>query len=188
MVLLASVVFALQVTAVTPLTASTSSQHIETQQRSVAAGALATAAENGTLRPTLLFVNNSTGQFHGVDRTGRYAHGGPPTPFGEALNRTFLDRGIAFNLDVHFVLSNGERRSRRIVYTGAPSDNAVAVTRTVSLYDDDALYDPGPTGPVPTANELAVVDARANDSFYAPDAYPGQLYNVVEVEVIVGRR
>lgn len=180
--------FALQVTAVTPLTASTSSQHIENQQRSVISGVLADGAENGTLRPTLLFVNNSTGHFHAVDDDGRYAAGGPPTPFGASLNRTFLDRGIAFNLNLHYAVTTGDRRTRRVVYAGQPSDNAVSATRTVTLYDDDVLYDPDPPGgAVPTANTLTEVNAAANDSFYAPDAHAGPLYNVVVVEVVVWR-
>jgi len=54
MLLLASVLFALQVTAVTPLTGSTSSQHIENQQASLAEGLLATQVENGSIVPTIL--------------------------------------------------------------------------------------------------------------------------------------
>jgi len=43
--LVAALTFALQATAVTPLSASTSNQHIENQQRAVATDLLATSAE-----------------------------------------------------------------------------------------------------------------------------------------------
>ena len=178
-ILLASIVFALQVTAVTPLTASTSSQHIENQQEAVATGLLAAAAENGTLKPTLLYVNNSTGRFHGDTFEGAYVSGGPPTTFGSRLNQTFRERGIAFNLYAHYQTSERAVRRQPLVQMGGPSDNAISARWTVTLYDDDVLYASDNT---PTNNTLANAS-----SFYAPDQHPGQLYNVVEVEVVVWR-
>src|SRR6056297_1161848 len=96
--LLMSMLFALQVTAVTPLTASTASQHIENQQAGVAEGLLDAAVEKGTLKPTVLLWSESEGNFPGTGVKGTYSLGGPPTAFGEQLNRTFVDRGIAFDM------------------------------------------------------------------------------------------
>lgn len=177
LLLIGGITFALQATAITPLTASTSSQHIENQQTQVAAGLLDSAVENGSLRAALLNWNESSGQFAGTGDEGYYAQGGPPgTVFGAMLNRTFRDRGIAFNVNVVYLTTNGESRVQQMVNFGVPSDNAVSVRRTVTLYDDDVL-----TGP--TSKSL---DGSA--TFFAPDVSPGTgLYNVVHVEVVVWR-
>ena len=189
-VLLASVGFALQVTAVTPLTASTSSQHIENQQGAVAAGVLAAAEENGTLRETVLYWNASGRQFWNADFHGRYVGGGPPTAFGETLNRTFLDRGIAVNVHVAYVQSDGNRRRHRLAYLGQPTEHAVTASRTVTLYDDDRLYRTNASTGVtePYGGTLTEVAAAPDEGFYVPDVDPdGGVYNVVEVEVTVWR-
>lgn len=182
MVVLASVLFALQVTAVTPLTASTASQHIENQEAAQAAGVLAAAAADGSLSRTLRYWNATSAEFHRVEYDGRYVSGGPPTPFGHDLNRTFRDEGIAFNVNVYYLTAKGRER-RRLVYLGQPSDHAAVATRTVTLLDDDPLYG---TDYEPTNVTLA--DAAASSSFYAPDYSSGSgLYNVVVVEVVAWR-
>ncbi|MGM0592795.1 MAG: DUF7288 family protein, partial [Halobacteriota archaeon] len=157
------------------------------QQGGVSEGLLAAAAENETLKESLLFVNTSSGRYFQSQYRGRYTLGGPPTTFGASLNRSFLERGIAFNLDVHYVETTGVRRTASVVYMGAPSDNAVAASRVVTLYDDDHLYAPEAGGVTETNTTLAEADAAANQSLYLPDAHSGPLYNVVEVEVIVWR-
>lgn len=180
MLLLGSVIFALQVTTVTPLTASTASQHIENQQGAVANGVLATAAENGNLRPAVLYWNASGGEFHGAPVKGTYPLGGPPLPFGQTLNETFSGRGIAFNVNVEYLDTGRNVRTEEMVRLGTPSDNAVVAARTVTLYDDDVLYDPSGEPTDTTLNETA--------SFYAPDAAPNSsVYNVIRVEVVVWR-
>lgn len=179
-ILLASVLFALQVTAVTPLTASTSSQHIENQQDATAEGVLAGAVENGSLVETLLYWNE-TGQVHWDSSfRGTYSVGGPPTDFGGTLNRTFLDRGIAFNLNVYY-LQGDDRRRHRIVDFGVPSDNAVTAFRLVTLWDDDVLY---ARDGAPTDVTLSATDDYFVDRDTAPDS---PVYAVVRVEVVVWR-
>ena len=186
-VLLASVGFALQVTAVTPLTASTSSQHIENQEGAVAAGVLAAAEANGTLRETVLYWNASGWQFWNADFHGRYANGGPPTAFGETLDRAFLDRGIAVNVYLYYVQSDGDRRRHRLLHLGQPTEHAVTASRTVTLYDDDRLYRPNGSSVEPYGGTLTEVAADPNKGFYVPDAAAGGVYNTVEVEVTVWR-
>ena len=177
LILISSLVFALQVTAITPLTGSTSSQHIENQQAAVAEGVLAAAAENGTLVPTLLHWNESTGNWHGASEAG-YARGGPPTAFGSTLNETFLDRGVVFALTVYYI-DDGERQREQIVDLGEPSDHASTARRTVTLTNDDPLYDP---------DGSASNTTLANASYLMSDADPdGALYSVVEVELVVWR-
>ena len=175
LLLVGSVVFALQVTAVTPLTASTSSQHIENQQVQVARGLLDSATENGSLREAVLDWNDSAGSFANTGDRGYYIRPDRASnTFGAMLDRTFLDRGVALNVNVLYVTSGGDVRSRRMVYLGTPSDHAVTASRAVSLYDDDQLDD-GPT----TLND--------SSSYFAPDVADGSVYNVVRVEVVVWR-
>jgi hypothetical protein len=178
-VLLASLVFALQITAVTPLTASTASQHIENQQSGVAGGLLDNAAQNGTLKPTVLFWNNSSRRYNG-SRTDEnvYTLGGPNTRFGETLNETFLDRGIAFNMEILF-MEPSQLRTWPVIDLGTPSDNAVTVTRTVTLYDHDELY---------YANGTRTGTRLNESTFFAEDSAPNSIvYNVVRVRLTVWR-
>lgn len=178
LLLLASVLFALQVTAVTPLTGSTSSQHIENQQAEMGEGLLASGAESGSLVPTLLHWNDSVDRFHGADDRG-YQTGGPPTEFGETLNKSFRDRGIAFNVDLYYIRSNGQRERKQLVHFGQPSDHASTAHRLVTLYDDDQLRD---TNGDPSGTTVS------GGSYFAPDIDPdGPVYNVIELEVIVWR-
>jgi hypothetical protein len=178
LILISSLVFALQVTAVTPLTGSTSSQHIENQQAAVAEGVLAAAAENGTLVPTLLYWNESAANWHGASDDG-YVRGGPPTAFGDTLNRTFLDRGVVFDLTLYFIDDDGDRQRLRVVDLGDPSDHAATARRTVTLADGDPLRDPDGSASGATL---------ANGSYPVPDADADQsLYSVVEVELVVWR-
>ncbi|WP_345786262.1 hypothetical protein [Halolamina sp.] len=177
MLLLASVLFALQVTAVTPLTGSTSSQHIENQQASLAEGLLASEAENGTIVPTLLYWNETGSGFHNTSR-GVYERAGPPTTFGSALNRSLADRNIVFDVNLFYVRPNGERESRPLVNLGDPSDHASTASRSFTLYDDDRVL---------AANGTAL-GSLENTSYFASDAAPNsRVYNVVEVEVVVWR-
>ncbi|AFK18882.2 hypothetical protein HFX_1168 [Haloferax mediterranei ATCC 33500] len=191
-VLLASVTFALQVTAVTPLTASTSSQHIENQQAAVADGILTAAAENGTLKRTVLFTHPENGSFYDSGAEGYYVDGGPPTSFGAMLDQSFLERGIAFNVYVHYLRDREVRRTTRLVYMGDPSDHAVSRTRLVSLDDNDTLYKPG-TGPggadraVRSRDTLRSVDDAADETYFVQDGSSGPLYALVNVEVVVWR-
>lgn len=186
LLLFASVLFAMQVTAVTPLSASTANQHIENQQQAVADGVLTKAQSEEELKPTLLHWDEENATFHGAPIERKYyTAGSPSTWLGDRLNGEFRERGLAYNLRVSYFDAGGERSTKRIVHSGEPSDHAVSATRIVTLYDEDKLYDAtgDPTGP--TLSEVAN-DGTA--SFYSPDLdAEDSLYNVVEIEVVVWR-
>jgi hypothetical protein len=179
LVLLTGLIFALQMTAVTPLSASTSSQHIENQQRAISDGLLATAAERNALKPALLYWDNSTTQYHNASETGLgvYASTPPNNTFGTMLERVFDERGIAYNVYVRF---RGDRSESPIiyVYNGRPSDNAVSASYTLTLTDDDHLYDTDGT-----RNETTLSEASG---FPVPDR-GDNVYNTVRVEVVSWR-
>jgi hypothetical protein len=186
--ILSSLVFALQVTAVTPLSASTSNQHIENQQRFTASGALAAADEEGLLKEGVLFYNTTDEAFHNADRLEYYTNtypetdDGDATPFGGILERSFADRGLAVNVLVHYE-TDGSRGTQRLVYRGEPSNNAGSATRTVTLFEGDWVRD----GDNRRTRQLGAVDSAANETFYAPNHYDSRVYNVVQVEVVVWR-
>lgn len=180
LIVLASVIFALQVTAVTPLSSSTSSQHIETQQARMAEGILVSELENGTIKPTLLYWNSSSSRFHNASRDG-YNSGGPPTPFGGVLNRTFLDRGYAVNVNLYYPDGDGNRQLEKLVNLGDPSDNAASASRTVTIYDDANLRDAD-------LDETDETVTNSSSSHFAGDFDDSsELFTVVDVEVVVWR-
>jgi hypothetical protein len=179
LLVLSGLVFALQTTAVTPLSASTSNQHVGNQQRAAAIGVLDAAEADGTLTRALVDWNTSEEEFVGSDG-GTFNNAGPPNAFGHALNETFADRRAAFNVQLRWFSENRtETDSTMLVDMGTPSDDAVVAGRTVTLYNDTRLAG-GSSGNVSAA--------AANGTFYAPDAARGErLFNVVEVRIIVWR-
>ena len=183
--MLAAIGFALQMTAVTPLSASTSSQHLENQLQSTGDGVLASSAETGALEDAVLYWDIGESEFHGAGERSYYRSGAPDTPFGNELTRTFGDRNIAYNVVVHYHTADGEMSSQRMIEQGEPSDHAVSASRTVALTDDHELVDKDGK---PTGQTLGEVE----DFFYAPDAGIESggnrpLYNLVRVEVIAWR-
>lgn len=177
LLMLAGVVIALQVLVVTPLASSAASQHVGNQLQGTTQGLVASAQDDGQLRPTLLYWNGSAGSFHDTGANGVYVSSGPPTTFVGRLNTTF-GNDAAFNVVLHFLGPDGDRRTRLLVRSGTPAENAVAVTRTVTLYDDDSL--------LAADRSRTATTLGGADTYFAPDVAPEQpTYNVVEVEVVV---
>lgn len=176
LLLVGTLVFVTGAAGVTPTTASTSSEQVPGGLQGVAAGALDAGLANGTVAPTLLYWNDSSGAFHGAGEDGYYVGGGPPTAFGALLNRTFDERGAAFNVHVVHVNDSGARERVPLVRQGTPTDDAVRVTRAVTLTDDDALRD---------ADGNRTNATVASAGFYVPDDAPDTpVYAVVYVEVV----
>jgi hypothetical protein len=176
--LMSSLVFALQVTAVTPLSASTSNQHIENQQRASASGVLTAAEEAGALKNAVLFWNDSTGQYYNATGQRRYYTSNPPNDFGNITERAFAGRGLAVNVRIYPHANSTD--TTRLVYRGEPSDNAVSASRTVTIYNDDNLT-------APPSNRTTVADADNFDEAVPEDSGGSGVYNVVRVEVTVWR-
>ena len=182
-VLLASLVFALQATTVTPLSASTSNEYIGTQLRGIAAGTLATGAETGSLKRMALNWDNANGKFAGAGGDGYYVR--PPTAppgqsdFIDSLQAAYAGQGVAYNIYVQYEDRPGSIERRQLLYQGAPSDNAVSASRTITIYNDDMF-----TG------TTTRVDDPSSTYFIRPnfDRSPGTpLFAVITVEVVVWR-
>jgi len=169
-ILLLMVLFALQSTVITPLSASTANQQIEEQNRAIADDVLDVAAEQGALTPVVLNWNASHSQFNGTVGSPRpyYTSGVPDRfEFGSLLNQTLTSRDIAYNLYVQY--QNGSDLSQTtIVYQGEASYNAATATKTVFLYN-------------------STVDGSGPDR-YIPDVEPGkELDNVLRLKIVVWR-
>jgi hypothetical protein len=175
--LVSSLVFALQVTAVTPLSASTSNQHIENQQRASASGVLTAAQEAGALKDAVLYWDDSEEEFHNAERETYYTNDYPPNEFGNITERAFEGRGLAVNVLIYY---NESKEPSRMVYRGEPSDNAVSASRTVTIYDDDNLT-------APPSNQTTVAGASHFGKAVPEDSGGNSVYNVVRVEVTVWR-
>jgi len=192
LILLSALTFALQATAVTPLSASTSSQHIENQQQATAESVLAAAAENGSLKRAVLFWGyDSTDEeyeFLEADNGPFYTSKVPPNVFGRMLTRSFNGRGIAFNVYVVYQAPGGGERRQPIIYRGEPSDNSVTASEMVTLVDDDVLFEKDLSSDGDRIAEPTTTVISETDNFYAPDAAPNSdLYNVLKVEVVTWR-
>lgn len=182
LILVSGLVFASQATAVTPLSASTSNQHIENQQRSLANDLLSATAENGTLHETVVYWNETDG-FVDTHENRTYYTGTPPDdpphPLSSALD-VFDRNHLAYNIDLVYSDGDGGTEATRMVEMGSPSDNAVAATRSVVLYDSTELSG----GP----DEGTPIGDLEDGAFYADNVDPNsQLYNVVEVRIVVWR-
>ncbi len=183
MLVLVGIGFALQLTAVTPLSASTSNQHLENQLEATGQGVLASAAESGDLGRAVRYWNGSTRQFHGADNGAYYTTNLAENAFTRALQEAYGPRNVAYNVYVVYHTDDGTTERQRLVFQGRPSDHAVSASRTVTLTDDDELLDPDGTTNGTTLAE--------GEGFYAPDAGTGSdqraLYNHVRVEVVAWR-
>lgn len=178
-VVLSAVAFAIQATAVTPLSVSTASEHVENQEREVADTLLAQAARNGTLRAAVLYWNPDNRTFVNATAEG-YLGRTPDNTFGNQLARVFSENEVAVNVYVGYDTPNGPKR-RTMVYQGTPSDNAVSASRSLVLMDEDELRGP-------YANRTLNGTTNATDAFYAPDVTPnGSVYNVAEVRIVAWR-
>jgi hypothetical protein len=187
LLVLSGVTFALGTTAVTPLSASTSNQHVGNQERAAATGVLEATEADGSLDDAVVYWNatpdaGGEGEFYDANNSdGRAYASAPPNEFGRVLEETFSDRRAAFNVAVVSFDRNGSRTRVSMVRMGVPSDDAVTASRQVALYDDTTFSSP----------ESGNVSAAAEDPdrrFYASDVDPGnRLFNVVEVRITVWR-
>lgn len=179
--LVASVSFALQMTAVTPLSASTSSQHVENQLRFSGTGLLTSTAESGGLSEAVRYWNDSNARFHDAPDGGYFTNDPPNNPLGNALNRTFDTRNVAYNVYLVYERPNGETKRTRMIYRGEPTDHAIRASRTVTIMDRDPLIDAD-------GSVNRTVSVSNADTYVLPDAAAGRpVRNVVRVEVVAWR-
>lgn len=178
-----ALLFASQATAVTPLSASTSNQHIENQQQTMGEDLLTLAAANGSLQDALTYFNTTVEDPLFVDSHPEFGYytGPPPDqhPLHEQLDDAFRGGVYAYNIELRYVDESGEMDERQFIHMGTPSDNAVIATTTVTLFDEDSIsYD----GSSPETI------GEAEEQFWAPNVdSESEIYNVVEVRLTIWR-
>lgn len=210
LIIISSIVFALQATAITPLTSSTSSEQIRNQQTTLTEGFLAISEEDGTLKNAILHWNATADNWNETEgatpmelaASGHYnAKSEAPAPFRETQLETFGQQ-TAVNVELipRERTASGDIRRTEPLYLqdeGQPTENTIVVERQVVLYDDDRLtktYDSDGDGNKDAFRQSKINVSVANDEpsnrndFYANDISPNtELYNVVTVRVTVWR-
>lgn len=180
LLIVGALLFASQATAVTPLSASTSNQHIENQQRTVAGDLLDHAARDGSLTAALTFWETSEEPAHfayaDLER-GTYSDISELEghPLEDGLIDAFGAGVYAYNLEAVYMTEDKDFDSIAIIVMGSPSDNAVTASRTVTLFEGDEMYD---------GTDLNNDNGK---EFWAPNVADGAIYNVVEVRLTVWR-
>lgn len=179
LIVLASVVLALQAVDIAPLTmdsADSDTEQLETQVEDI----LSAASDSGSLRTTVTCMSPT-----GEPDPGLANPDDPQTQFGDLLNRTLAQTGTEFVVFVEH--RNGDGRVRNQLYPSggiSAPPGAVSASRQVTLYDSDPIHRAG-TGRCEQDDTATVGDSGL---FYV-DRHPdvdgvSNVYNTVRVRVI----
>lgn len=144
LIMIAIIVFTVQATSLTPLTSSTANAHIEAQLQTMGQdmlNALSYSAngQDSDLKTDILNWDGEQYVWNGtVYKTVRTpAHELPSSSLAKTLKFIAVTRGIAHNVHFSWVNEEGVTSSRRYIYNGDPSDNAVVVSKRVQFSDAD---------------------------------------------------
>jgi hypothetical protein len=144
LIMVAIIVYTVQATSLTPLTSSTANAHIEAQLQTMGQdmlNALSYSAygHDSDLKTDILDWDGKQYVWNGT------AYSTIKSPIYElqssSLARTLeliaVRRGIAHNVYFSWVDEEGVTASRRYIYNGDPSNNAVVISKRVQLSNDD---------------------------------------------------
>lgn len=191
--ILTALLYGLQVVDLGPWTSEATAQTTELETR--AEDVLDLAANEGSLSRVVRCYSVGRQSFGGQDPGDLSKR----TYLEQLLNQTFDEQNRDYNIYVSYWTDDG--RERVTVSTNrseggnfvSPSDSAAVATRTVTLYDDQAVLGNSPTkdcgrtavGP-PRSGSLTGFNSVPRQQFYVDDIAPNsQLYNVVEVRLVV---
>ena len=175
-IVLTALLFALQALVITPTTGGAVDRTAQAGIQTETKDALVVAENDGDLSEMVRYWDE--GEFKDGDQPrGEYnaSRFGDRFTIGEILNERFLERGQNYNVELRYG-DDGEVGNATLVYQGQPTASAVTASHTVTLYDDQRV-----TGG--DDRTLAVADAA--EVAPIPKDGDGELYNVVEVRVIV---
>jgi hypothetical protein len=177
LIMVGIIIFTVQATSLTPLTSSTANAHIEAQLQTMGQdmlNALSYSAygQNSNLTNDILKWNGEQYVWNGTTyRTVRNPSSElQDSSLAQTLEFIAVKRGIAHNVHFSWVDEEGVTMSRRYIYNGDPSNNAVVISKRVQLSDFD----------VGNTTEFA---ARSG----IPDADPTDFYNIVNVKMTLWR-
>lgn len=151
---------------------ATAADFEEAQVSEKARDVFAVANATGDLQQSVVYWNDSAGQWIESGSSGYYTHPPSGNPLETPLQRLLRNDGIGYIIDVRYQAGNGTTSRERMVYQGTPGTHAVTATHSVLLYDDTEL----------ASDDTTLSEA---ESFYAPDVFPDSpKYNVVQVRII----
>jgi hypothetical protein len=180
-------IFVVQATSITPLTSSTANLHVETQLHLLGEDVLASLDYSyknlSDLKYDLLLWDGREYVWNGslyirTDNASIWMQ----NSLSKALKNTFVEKGIAHNVEVIYLGSvfntssgkwepNWGVSSRKWVWNGNPSYNAVTVTRKLAIHDTDVL-------PFPDFYDLTGIGDLDNETLF---------YNLVEIRLTLWR-
>jgi len=177
-ILLIVIIYAIDATSMTPLTASTSSVHVESELQTLGQDILNTLdyAEPGYRSKLKYDIMNWDGQEYIWNGTLYIEKGNFSSSHNLTNNLTRLlkdilvNQGIAHKVEVVYLINSNNitvpSSSTDIIYAGSPSNNAVIVSRKIVLQDTDI---------VSTGNPIEDIDHSSN------------LRNIVEIKLVMWR-
>lgn len=187
-IVLTAVLFALQSVVITPTTGGAVDRAAQAQLQQEVKDSLVVAENEGELSHVARYYNESSGDFYHPGGNSSHAAGDgiyTPRDFG---NETVMDATVGEMLEQRFLNDSGRnynvlltywngstRETIYLVYQGGGSPNEMTASYTVTLADDQRLTAPNSDGT--TLGETS--------EYPIPDVGDGELYNVVEVRVVI---
>ncbi len=127
--LISAVLLAINATAITPLTASTSNQQIEEQNRILAEDMLDSTSENNEIHD---YLEDYDGETETTVNDWRDSN----IQFKQTMYNSFdVDNNIAYNIYITYETQTGEMVTEQTVDQGEPSDHAAMASRNVVIHD-----------------------------------------------------
>ncbi len=166
-ILLLVIIYAIDATSMTPLTASTSSTHVEYELQTLGEDILNTLdySEPGYSSKLKNDIARWDGKEHIWTGSDYKEKGGTVllnNNLTEILKKTLVKRGIAYNVELTF-LDNSTLilDTLNMIYNGDPSNNAVIVSRKIVLQDTDMVSPYNPIGDIDLPTNLhSIVDVK----------------------------
>lgn len=178
LIMVAIIVYTVQATSLTPLTSSTANAHIEAQLQTMGQDMLNALSyspygQDSALKTDVLNWDGEQYVWNGtVYKTVRTpTHELQQSSLARTLESVAVKRGIAHNVHFGWVNEEGVSVSRRYIYNGDPSNNAVVISKRVQLSDADV----GNT--TEFMKRTGIPDADNNTEFY----------NIVNVKMMLWR-
>lgn len=172
-IMLMVIIYAIDATSMTPLTASTSSVHVESELQTLGQDIFNTLdyAEPGYKSNLKYDIMNWTGQDYIWNGTSYIENGNVSSPINfnnnltRLLKETLIKQGIAYKVEVVYLINSNNitvpSPSYNLIYAGSPSYNAVIVSRKIVLQNTDILSAGNPIGDIdPSSNLMNIVEIK----------------------------
>ena len=168
-IMLIIIIYVMDATSITPLTSSTASVHVETDLLAIGQDILnvldyAETGYNSKLKHDIIqwdgneYVWNGTSYVEEGNTQNLLANN-----LTQLMSTILVGEGIAHNVDITYLVNNGTSYgSKRMIYNGDASNNAVIVSRKIVLHDCDlnSTQYTGPISDIDSTNLYNIVDIK----------------------------